>query len=171
MKPIRYEIQYLVSSHDLSCHSSSLRCIAGVNVFPRYLQRAFFHKLCALLQHVVVVFTHQTINPSLYNIARGLLFQTKPFFTCLCHRCIIGHNIIKRLYRSDQIRLNDTWTQIWSSRGGIYIVSTDRDVPLVWVCFSVIWYAYGSIILVQGTCMTPNYLSNGTRMGRHIISR
>ena len=37
--------------------------------------------------------------------------------------------------------------------------------------FSVIWYAYGSIILVQGTCTTPNYLSNGTRMGRHIISR
>ena len=41
--------------------------------------------------------------------------------------------------------------------GGIYVVSTDRDVPLIWVCFSVIWYEYGSVILVQGICMTSTF--------------
>ena len=46
---------------------------------------------------------------------------------------------------------------IWSA-GSIYVVSTDGDVPLIWVFFfSVIWYMYGSIILVQCTCMTPNF--------------
>ena len=34
--------------------------------------------------------------------------------------------------------------------GGIYVVSTDMDVP-------VIWYEYGSVILVQGTCMTSTF--------------
>ena len=34
-----------------------------------------------------------------------------------------------------------------------YVVSTDRDVPLVWVCFSVVWYAYGSVSVRHFSCL------------------
>ena len=36
-------------------------------------------------------------------------------------------------------------------------MSTDRDVPLIWYVFSVIWYEYGSVILVPGTCITYTF--------------
>ena len=37
-------------------------------------------------------------------------------------------------------------------------MSTNRDVPLIWVCFLVIWNAYGSVILVQGTSITTTFI-------------
>ena len=36
-------------------------------------------------------------------------------------------------------------------------MSTDKDVPLIWYVFSVIWYEYGSVILVPGTCITSTF--------------
>ena len=36
-------------------------------------------------------------------------------------------------------------------------MSTDRDVPLIWYVFSMIWYEYGSVIIVPGTCITSTF--------------
>ena len=45
--------------------------------------------------------------------------------------------------------------------GGIYVVSTDRDVPLIWYVFSVIWYEYGSVILVASPLHFIKWYSYG----------
>ena len=45
-------------------------------------------------------------------------------------------------------------------------MSTDRDVPLIWYAFSVIWYEYHWVGNYCSRCMHHLYfLSNGTRMG------
>ena len=63
-----------------------------------------------------------------------------------------------------QTRMNKVtwWCCLWGKKashspgeGGIYTLDSDRDVPLIWVCFLHVWYAYGSITDVLIMPMTP----------------
>ena len=98
-----------------SVDSSSIRSTQGV--FPRYLQRAFFQRLCVFFNMLMRCLLHkrQTKRFLRNNHCVGTLLQTKFLFTCVC--LMISHN-------EGIVFCGDTCLFTMPTDGGIHTLTT-----------------------------------------------